>query len=97
MITSHNPTLKLYPVIRYDQTTDVLLPKEKLNASSIIERTPVRGKKCQKHLGGIIGRFMALNGFPDGSNIGSTVLYNIGEKPTVILYTYINRHAGTVV
>ena len=21
-------------------------------------------------------------------------LYNIGEKPTVILYTYINRHAG---
>ena len=20
--------------------------------------------------------------------------YNIGEKPTVILYTYINRHAG---
>ena len=21
--------------------------------------------------------------------------YNIGEKPTVILYTYINRHAGT--
>ena len=22
--------------------------------------------------------------------------YNIGEKPTVILYTYINRHAGTI-
>ena len=21
--------------------------------------------------------------------------YNIGEKPTVILYTYINHHAGT--
>ena len=21
--------------------------------------------------------------------------YNIGEKPIVILYTYINRHAGT--
>ena len=21
--------------------------------------------------------------------------YNIGEKPTVILYTYIDRHAGT--
>ena len=37
-----------------------------------------------------------LNGFPDGSNIGSTV-YNVGEKPTVILYTtyIINRHAGT--
>ena len=35
-----------------------------------------------------------LNGFPDGNNIGSTV-YNVGEKPTVILYTYINSHAGT--
>ena len=21
--------------------------------------------------------------------------FNVGEKPTVILYTYINRHAGT--
>ena len=21
--------------------------------------------------------------------------HNVGEKPTVILYTYINRHAGT--
>ena len=21
--------------------------------------------------------------------------YNVGEKPTVILYTYITRHAGT--
>ena len=21
--------------------------------------------------------------------------YNVGEKPTVVLYTYINRHAGT--
>ena len=21
--------------------------------------------------------------------------YNVGEKPTVILYTYINRHSGT--
>ena len=31
-----------------------------------------------------------LNGFPDGSN-----QYNTGEKPTVMLYTYINRHAGT--
>ena len=33
-------------------------------------------------------------GFPDGNTIGSTV-YDVGEKPTVILYTYINRHAGT--
>ena len=34
-----------------------------------------------------------LNGFPDGRNIGSRV--NVGEKLTVILYTYIDRHVGT--
>ena len=53
-----------------------------------------------KRLGGIIGcknktSSWHLIGLPDGSNIGSTVQYNVGEKPTVILYTYINRHAGT--
>ena len=31
---------------------------------------------------------------PQCNYIGSTV-YNIGEKPSVILYTYINLHAGT--
>ena len=35
-----------------------------------------------------------LIGFPDGSNVGST-RYNVGEKPIVILYTYMNRHART--
>ena len=42
--------------------------------------------------------FMHLIRFPDGIYIiGSTVLllYHIEEKPTIILYTYINRHAGT--
>ena len=35
-----------------------------------------------------------LNGFPSGSiTLGQQ--HNIGEKPTVILYAYINRHAGT--
>ena len=52
-----------------------------------------------KRLGGIIvckdkTSSWHLNGFPYGGNIGSTV-YNVGEKPTVIMYTYINRHAGT--
>ena len=27
--------------------------------------------------------------------VASGQQYNIGEKPTVILYTYIKRHAGT--
>ena len=37
---------------------------------------------------------MILNRFPNVNRIGSTV-YNIGEKPTIILYTDINHHAGT--
>ena len=39
-----------------------------------------------------------LNRFLNGSNLGSTV-YNVGERPTVTLYTYtpgINRHAVVV-
>ena len=56
-----------------------------------------------KRLGGIIDckdktSSWRLIAFPDSinSNIGSTVLTNVGEKPTVILYTYIiNRLAGT--
>ena len=70
------------------------------NASRPPEHPPVRGKKMSKRLGGIIigckGKTSSwyLNGFPDGRNIGSTV--NVGEKPTVILYTtYISsRHQG---
>ena len=34
-----------------------------------------------------------LNGFPLVVTLGEQ--YNIGEKPIVILHTYINRHAGT--
>ena len=36
---------------------------------------------------------MALKGFPHGITQGQQ--YNIGEKPTVTLYTYINHHVGT--
>ena len=32
-----------------------------------------------------------LNGFPNVVTLGQQ--YNVGEKPTVILYTYINHHA----
>ena len=27
--------------------------------------------------------------------LGQQYIYNVREKPTAILYTYINRHAGT--
>ena len=51
-----------------------------------------------KRLGGIIGckdktSSWHSTGFPSGSNMGQQ--YDVGEKPTVILYTYINPHAGT--
>ena len=53
--------------------------KKNLNASRPSEHPPVQGNNCQtKRLGGIIGckdkiSSWHLNGFADGSNIGSTV------------------------
>ena len=50
-------------------------------------------------VGGIIGckdktSPWHLNRFPDGLvTLGQQ--YDVGEKPTVILYTYINRHEET--
>ena len=52
-----------------------------------------------ERLGGIIGckdktSSWHSNGFPyEVMTLGQK--YNIGEKPTVILYTYINRHTVT--
>ena len=49
-----------------------------------------------KRLGGVIGckyKNSSWTGSPIVVTLGQQ--YNIGEKPTVILYTYINRHAGT--
>ena len=37
--------------------------------------------------------FMALRGSPMAITLGQQ--YNVGAKSTVILYTYINRHAET--
>ena len=52
--------------------------KKNMNASRHSEYPSVRGKKMQKRLGKIIGckyetSSWHLNGFPDGSNTGSTV------------------------
>ena len=53
-----------------------------------------------KRLGWIIGykyktSSWHLNGFSPMMVVTLNQQYNIGEKPTDILYTYINRHAGT--
>ena len=52
--------------------------KKNLNVSRPFEYPPVRGEKMSRRLGGIIGCkdktfSWHLNGFPDGSNIGSTL------------------------
>ena len=55
-----------------------------------------------KRLGGIIGckdktSSWHLTGSPDSSNkvVTKGQQYHVGKKPTVVLYTYINRCAGT--
>ena len=55
---------------------------------------PQSWREMSKRLGGIMGckeetSIWYLNRFPDGSNNGSTQ-YNIREKPTIVLYIYIN-------
>ena len=70
-----------------------------MNTSRPSEHPPVRGGKCRKRLGGIMGcedktSSWHLIGFSNGSNFGSTASCR-GETHAVILYTYINRHAGT--
>ena len=77
----------------------LLFLKKNQNAPRPYEHPPVREEKMSKCLAGMKGckyktSSWHLNGFPDGNNIGSQQ-YNVGEKPTVILYAYNNRHAGT--
>ena len=74
--------------------------KKSQNENDLLSIPQLGGGGMSKRLGGIKGcKYKTfswhLNGFPDGNNIGSTSQYTVGEKPTVILYTYINRHAGT--
>ena len=72
--------------------------KKKLNTRRPSEHPPARGEKNVKRLGGIIGckyktSSWHLIGFAMVVILGQQ--YNVEEKPTVIVYTYINRHAGT--
>ena len=73
----------------------ILCFKKNLNASRPSEHPLVRGKMSTR-LGGIIDckdktSSWHLIGFLDGSSLG-LIVSHIGEKPTVILYTYITRH-----
>ena len=87
-ITADRP-LRLSSNQSLNQTFCLYLKKNQ-NAPRSSEHPPVRGENVSESLGRIKGckyktSSWHLNGFPDGNNIG---------KPIVILYTYINRHAG---
>ena len=71
--------------------------KKNLNAFKPSEHPP-SGEKMSKGLGGNIDckykiTSWHLNGSPNVTTSGQQ--YNTGEKPSVILYTYVNLHAGT--
>ena len=83
-----------------DKTSTWHCLKQNQNSPRPSEHPPVRRETNSKRLGGIKGckykkkLLWHLNGFPmEITLLGQQ--YNVGEKPTVILYTYINRHAGT--
>ena len=64
------------------------------------EHPPVMGGEMSKRLGGIKrlqiqNLFMAFKQTGSPMQIALGPQHNVGEKPTVILYIYINRHAGT--
>ena len=68
------------------------------NAPRPSEHPPVRGKICQNvQVGSKAANTKPLHSIQTGSPREITLgqQYNVGEKPIVILYTYINRHAGT--
>ena len=71
--------------------------KKNQNAPRPSEHPPVRGGKMSKRLGGIKGcKNKTSSGHLNGSPMEITLSqqYNVGEKPTVILYTYIIHHAA---
>ena len=68
-------------------------PSQMINPRLVIDLLGIK-----TFLGGIKGynyiiSSWYLTGYPDGITLGQQ--YNTREKPHVILYTYINRHAAT--
>ena len=80
-----------------------LFLKKNLNASRPSEHPLViRGKKCQNvylvhswdHRLQRQNLLMPFNRVPQWYLVTLGQQYHVGENPTVILYTYINRYAG---
>ena len=73
--------------------------KKFLNASRPSEHTSIRGGNVKTfrwdHRLQIQNLFLVFKRFLSPVVMTMGLQYNIGEKPTVMLYTYINRYAGT--
>ena len=72
--------------------------KKNQNAPRPSEHPPVMGEKCQNvEVGSKAANTKPLHGILTGSPMKITLgqQYDVGEKPSVILYIYINRHVGT--
>ena len=83
-------------VLIFLQTPDCVF-KKNLSASKPSEHPPSGGKCLKAYVGTLAVETKPLHGgikrVPNVTTSGQQ--YNIGEKPSVILYTYINLHAGT--
>ena len=71
--------------------------KKNLNASKPSEHPPQVEQCLEVYVGTLAveaNLFMVSKGFPNVTTSGRQS-DNIGEKPSITLYTYINLHAGT--
>ena len=89
-----------YPGSSCAFTSVLVRIKKNLNAPRPSEYSPVRGENVKTfrwdHRLPIQNLFMAFKRVPLSMVVTLGQQYNVGENPTVKLYTYyINRHAGT--
>ena len=79
------PTVKLYLHLHYSPCRNTKQNKDNRHDEPGLDNTLQ-----------IQNLFMAFKRFPDGIIVTLSQQYHVGEKPAVILYTYITRHAGTL-
>ena len=95
-VVKKRKTLKCYRVFKTNFAG--CISKKNQNAPRPSKHPSVRGGNMSTRLDGIKDcKYKTSSWFLKGSPMEITLgqQYNVREKPTVILYTYINRHAGT--
>ena len=85
--------------VLYSSCFYILILKKNQNTPRPSEHPPVRGENIKTfrwdHRLQIQNLFMAFKRVPLSMVVTLGQQCNTGANPTVILYTYINRHAGT--